>query len=304
MTETYGRFRSDSLPFGDCKDGKKSEEREQRSEEPFPRGGHLCREKLGQRAENEAEHNQIGRRGLFLHGALDQSRRQENTAHRADDEGGEGEECHDIQRIDSRGQLFVYAEHEEHLRNADAGQNEGDGDDDAAEKLNEDTADDGERARAADLENAFGDQTDEQSADNTEDGVKEDGGADLFDLRRTEDHRSAARHRAEEEITRGNGEMRECKGDELGKEEESECRADEKFGKEDEAFLAFSFLQNTVDGGDEAVVNTEDHCHRAARNARHGHRTADPRAASRREKGVLQILFFHAKKFLSGNCVK
>ena len=284
---------SGSLFFRDEKDCKEASDGKQGSEEPFRADGHLCGEKLGQRAENEAEDDEISRGGVLFHGALNEPRCEQDTARRTDDEGSEGDECYDVECVNGSGQLFVDTENEEHLGDADAGQNERDGDDDAAEELNEDTADDGKEARAADLKNAFGNEADEQSANDADDGVNENGSADLADLGFAEDHGSRARHRAEEEIARGNGEVGERKRDELGEKEKTDRRADEKFGKEKEAFLEFVLFEDPVDCTDEAVVNAEDHRHRAARNAGNGHRAADPRTASRREKGILHIFFFH-----------
>ena len=284
---------SGSLFFRDEKDGKEAEHGKQGSEDPFRADRHLRGEKLGQGAENEAEHDEISRGGVLFHGALNEPRCEQNAAHRTDDEGSEGDEGHDIEGIDGGGQLFVDPENEEHLGNADAGQNERDGNDDTAEELDEDTADDGEKARAADFKNTLGNEADEQGADDTDDGVNENGSADLSDLCLAEDHGRRACDRAEEEIARGNGEVGERKRDELREKEKTDRRADDEFGEEEETFLEFVLFENTVDGGNEAVINAEDHRHRAARYAGNGHRAADPRTASRREKGVLHIFFFH-----------
>jgi len=284
---------SDVFLFGDREDGEEAEDGEQRRESPFPSREELSGEELGQRAENEAEYDQIGCGGIFLHRALDEAGRQKDAADGADDKGREGEKRGNVQRVDRGGQFFVNAENEEHLRNADAGQNKGDGNDNAAEKLDQNAGDHGERARAADLKNALGDQTDQKSADDTENGIREDGNADLLDFGGAEDHGGASRNGAEEEVARGNGCVCERERDQFCKEEKTDRGADQKFCQEEEAFLELALLENTVDGGDQSVVNTEDHRHGAARNAGNGHRASDPCAAGRGEEGVLYVLFFH-----------
>ena len=278
--------------FGDREDGEEAKHGEQGSKQDVPSREHLCGEQLGQRAENEAEHDQVGCRGIFLHGAFDQIGGQEDTADRTDDERSEGEQGHDIQSIDCGGQLFVNAEHEKHLGNADAGENERDGNDDTAEKLDHDACEHGKRARAVDLKNAFGNQTDEKCGNDADDRIEENGDTDFFDFCRTEDHGRTSRHGTEEEVACGNGNVSQRECDQFGKEEQTNGGTDQEFDQKNQAFLEFAFLENAVDGSDQAVVYTEDHCHGAARNARDGHRAADPSAASRREQRVFQILVF------------
>ena len=255
------KFFSDGFLFRDHKDGEKADQCKQGSKEPFPSRGDLRREQLGQGTENEAEYDEICCGGVLFHGAFDQTCGQKDAAHRTDHERSEGQKCHDVKRIDRRGQFFVDTQNKEHLRNANAGQDESNGDDDTAEKLDEDSSDHGKRACSLNLKNAFGDQADQQCANNADDGVNEDGNTDLFDLRRTENHGGTARHRTKEEIACRDGEMCQREGDQLGEKEKSERGADQKFGKEDQAFLEFAFLEDPVDRGDEAVINAEDHCH-------------------------------------------
>ena len=247
-------------------------------------------EQLGQRAEDKAEYDQIGRGGISFHGALDQIGGQKYAADRTDDQRREGEQGHDIKGIDCCGQLFVNAEHEKHLGNADAGENERDGNDDTAEKLDYNTGNDGKRTRTVHLKNALGDQTDEKRGDDADDWIDENGNADLFDLCRAEDHGRTSRHGTEEKVASGDGNVCQRKRDQLGKEEQTDGGADQEFDQKNKTFLEFSFLKNAVDGSDQTIVYAEDHCHGAARNARNGHRAADPCAASRREQRVFQIL--------------
>ena len=284
--------------FGDRKDGKKAYQSKQGSKEQVPSAEHLGGEELGQGAENEAEDDQIGCGGVFFHRTFDEVGRQKDSADRADCQRREGNQSHHVQRVDRGGQSFINAEDEEHLRNADAGKNECDRDDDTAEELDDDAGDDGKRARAADLENTFGDQADEKGAYDAHDGIQEDGHADLFDLCRPEDHWCASCHCAEEEIARGNGNVSQRERDELGKEKEAEYGAEHELDQKKEAFLEFSFLKYTVDGSDQSVVYAEDHCHGAAGNSGDSHRAADPCAASRRIQRVLPIFIaFHKQSF-------
>ena len=89
----YFHVRGSRVPlFGNDESGNETECCHERREQKVPACGNLRGEQLGQGSENEAEYDQIGCGGVFLHGALDQVRRQKNTADRADHKRRKGDE--------------------------------------------------------------------------------------------------------------------------------------------------------------------------------------------------------------------
>ena len=190
---------------------------------------------------------------------------------------GKGEEGEEVEVGQAVGEVFVEAEHQERLRGADAGEHEGQGDDEAAGDLEDEAT----QAASAEGEKVVGQargEEDEGEAETEKEGVSP---VKSRDVGFAPDKGEAAEHSADEEPARGHVEVGEQDvAHQFGDGDDAEAGAGAKGEEEGEA--GFGLFKDVADRGDELVVAADDDGHRAARDAGNGHGAADPEALEKR----------------------
>ena len=159
-------------------------------------------EKVGDGSDHKAEDGEVGGLGVAREQAFEGAADEKG---RGDQAEGKGEEREKVEVGKAAGEVFVEAEHQEHLRGADAGEHERQSDDEAADDLDDESA----WPACAKAEASVGQTRDEEDEGESEAGKKGVSPVEAGAAGFAPEKGKAATHRADEEPARRHVEVDE-----------------------------------------------------------------------------------------------